>query len=265
MDAASGVLRTLAAELRAAQGEIGSALETVASLSPLDLLLDPTGAQQRRVQAAHQRTAAAHARLEEAMSTAARKLRSIGERSGLPPPQPVPCAPPPPPPDQAWWQDLLFGPPPGSYGYDPRTCEPLVVLEAGAGSAVSRLLARLVGRGAQSSSDDILRALRAGPERLQHTYKHAEEFFGVRSAKSVAPKRALTASEIARWERMIARAAQSQQRFPWTVKGTPTTAHLARIEGVISSCSSFGRAQGRASSPRLSHRVPGSLRRCSAL
>ena len=58
---------------------------------------------------------------------------------------------------------------------------------------------------------------------LQHSFdSHAAQFFG----HDVS-----AASDMAAWQRIVERGAQSRQVVPWSVGGSPTIAHLAQIDG----------------------------------
>jgi hypothetical protein len=60
---------------------------------------------------------------------------------------------------------------------------------------------------------------------LQHSFdRHAWEWFGVH-------RKTLNNEYYARWQALIEQAAQSKKVFDWSVRNTPTIAHLARLDG----------------------------------
>ena len=59
-------------------------------------------------------------------------------------------------------------------------------------------------------------------DRLNHTWKHAPAWFGHEVSRR---------THLEAWKALLRRAARSAQVFDWDSSGTPTTAHLARIEG----------------------------------
>ena len=188
-----------------------AAAESVLDQTPaVAELFDPSGAARERAQTARGDIVRAQLALDEAAARLAVRLAALEDLAALPPPAPGPCAPPPPSAPLTGWArigEVIFGPGGESGLYDPFTCEPLPLLEAGSG-AFLRGLAQTQAKAATReqlitrTAADLL-----ADKNSAHAFSHSNMLFG---------RPAMNRAEREVWARLIAAGLQSEKVFTYS-------------------------------------------------
>ncbi|MBW3639439.1 MAG: hypothetical protein KY451_06285 [Actinobacteria bacterium] len=202
-------LRDYMEQAREAAGRRAAAESVLDQTPAVAELFDPSGAARERAQAARGDIVRARVALDEAAARLAVRLAALEELAALPPPGLRPCAPPPPSAPLTGWArvaDFVFGS--GESGlYDPFTCEPLPLLEAGSGA----FLRGLAQTQAKAATREQLIARTAADlladKNSAHAFSHSDMLFG---------RPAMNRAEREVWARLIAAGLQSEKVFTYS-------------------------------------------------
>ncbi|MFN2522181.1 MAG: hypothetical protein ABR614_02545 [Mycobacteriales bacterium] len=217
------VLRQYVEEAAAARLRRERAERVLADVGPLDELYRPGAA--ARAHTARAERARAQVELDEAARRLAARLAVLESAAGLPAARPGPCAPPAPAaPARGWGRVVgaLLGAS-SSGRFDPQTCEPIPLLEAGGGGAILRGLTRRKAAGVArerlvaDAADAVLR----NPKN-DHAFKHVDQLFGHKN---------ISKAQRMEWARLIGAGLQSSETFAYKTVRVTGVGHLHRQYG----------------------------------
>lgn len=220
---AQHALRLYAEEADAARSRIARADQVLASTAALDELYLPTQAAQAA--AARDERVRAKADLEDAARRLATRLAALEAAAGIPAAAPGPCAPPPPPPPAEGWArvaEIVFGSSETGL-FDPVTCEPILLVEAGGGGAILRGLTKRQARTATRERliDDAAQAVLSNKEN-DHAFKHADQLFGYKE---------ISQAQRLEWARLLGAGLQSRKTFAYGTGRLSGVGHLHHQSG----------------------------------